>query len=363
MQHNDARGNDLVDIAKIDKNFKINTTIGREGLVFFDAQEHPFKIYGLIHEGGRFRRMPEAVAKTVNPGVAKLHECTTGGRVRFTTDSPYIAIAADMCDMPKTPHFALTGTIGFDLFTGKRYLGTYKPPFDITDGRFESVIDIPKDVGRVQEREYTINFPLYSSVLKLYIGLKEGSTLNPASPYSIEKPIVYYGSSITQGCCASRPGNTYQSIVSRNLDFNFINLGFSGSAKGEETVAHYIAGLDMTAFVYDYDHNAPTVEHLRDTHERMFLTIRKTHPTLPILMLSRPKYYLNDEEKGRLAIVRQTYQSALARGDKNVYMIEGPDLLLDCVRETALVDNCHPNDSGFVSMACVIEKELRRILL
>lgn len=352
-----------MDITKIDQNFTINTTIDREGITFYDAQEAPFRIYGLMHEGGRFRRMPEAIAKTVNPGVARLHECTAGGRVRFTTDSPYIAIAAEMCDVGKMAHFALTGSVGFDLFTGKRYLDTYKPPFDITDGRFESVIDIPKEDGRGQEREYTINFPLYSSVLKLYIGLKEGSMLKPAPDYAIKTPIVYYGSSITQGACASRPSNAYQSIISRNLDCDFINLGFSGNARGEDTIAQYIAGLTMSAFVFDYDHNAPSVNHLRDTHEKMFLTIRQAHPTLPILLLTRPKYYLSSTELERLAVIRQTYTNALARGDEHVYMIEGTQLLWECVRETALVDNLHPNDSGFVSMADVIEKKLREMLL
>ena len=205
--------------------------------------------------------------------------------------------------------------------------------------------------------------PIYSNIEKLYIGIKEGSALKSAAEYAIKTPIVYYGSSITQGCCASRPGNTYQSIISRDLNCDFINLGFSGNAKGEDTIAQYIAGLNMTVFVYDYDHNAPTVEHLNDTHEKMFLTVREAHPDLPILMLSRQKYYLNDEEKKRLAAVRKTYENALARGDKNVYMIDGPDLLLECVRETALVDNCHPNDSGFVSMAHIVGNQLKEILL
>ena len=94
-----------MDVVKIDKNFAINTTIDLEGLVFFDAQELPFKIYGVIYEGGMFRRMPEAVAKDVNPGVYALHTCTTGGRVKFVTDSPYIAISAEMNSMAKLPHY------------------------------------------------------------------------------------------------------------------------------------------------------------------------------------------------------------------------------------------------------------------
>lgn len=345
-----------MDISKIDKNFAIETNIDREGLEFFDVEQAPFSVHGVKMDDGRYRRMPEAVAKATSEGVLHLHANTAGGRVRFITDSPYIAISAKMDAIGRMNHFPLTGSAGFDLYTGTHYLGTYRPPHNIVDS-FESVIDI-RESG---EREYTINFPLYSDVLKLYIGLKSGSTIKPVQ-YSIQKPVVFYGSSITQGGCASRPGNAYQSILSREFDFDYINLGFSGNAKAEEVMSDYISGLDMSVFVYDYDHNAPTVEHLRNTHEKMFKKIRAAHPELPVLMLTRPQYYLADHEVERLEIVRTTYENALAAGDENVYFIPGPDLLIELVRETALVDNCHPNDSGFVSMAHVISKKMKEIL-
>lgn len=345
-----------MDITKIDKNFVVETNIEREGLVFYDIQQEPFQTYGIYWEDGKFCRMPESVAKATNPGVEELYADTAGGRVRFVTDSPYIAISAQMGTVRKMSHFPFTGSIGFDLYTGKRYVKTYVPPVDVTDS-FEGVIDVDG-----VEREYTINFPLYSQVRKLYIGICKGSTLKAAPEYRISKPIVYYGSSITQGGCASRPGNTYQSIITRELDCDHVNLGFSGSAKGEDVIAQYIAGLEMSAFVYDYDCNAPTPEHLRQTHERMFKTIRRAHPELPILMLTRPKYYLNAEEEERVAIVKKTYGNAIAAGDQNVYFIPGPDLILELVRETATVDTCHPNDSGFMSMAYVIGEQLKRIL-
>lgn len=256
----------------------------------------------------------------------------------------------------KMPHFPFTGSIGFDLYTGKKYINTYVPPVDI-ETCYESVLDLDGE-----EREYTVNFPLYSDVRKLYIGLQEGCSLKAAPEYSISKPVVYYGSSITQGGCASRPGNAYQSIITRELDCDHINLGFSGSARGEEEIARYIAGLEMSAFVYDYDHNAPTAEHLQQTHERMFRTIREAQPNLPILMLSKPKYYLPAEDVTRMEIIRQTYENAIAAGDRNVYFIPGLELILELVRETATVDNCHPNDSGFVSMAYVIGEKLKQIL-
>ena len=70
----------------------------------------------------------------------------------------------------------------------------------------------------------------------------------------------------------------------------------------------YVAGLDMAAFVFDYDHNSPSVEHLAATHGEMFRRVRAAHPQLPILLLSRPKYFLNAEERQRLF---QSSQSAI----------------------------------------------------
>ena len=86
--------------------------------------------------------------------------------------------------------------------------------------------------------------------------------LKDAPEYRIKKPVVYYGSSITQGGCASKPGSSYESILSRRFDCDYINLGFSGTAKGEDEIVDYIKGLEMSVFVMDYDHNAPTTEHL-----------------------------------------------------------------------------------------------------
>ena len=345
-----------MDIAKVDKNFAVQTQIQREGLRFYDAESAPFQIYGVYRDGELFRRLPESVAKETSNGVWSLHANTAGGRVRFVTDSPFIAISAEMGNVGKMPHFPFTGSIGFDMYSGKRYLHTFVPPIDVTE-HFEAIRDVPPGL-----REYTINFPLYSEVRKLWIGLQEGCRLEAAPEYSIADPVVYYGSSITQGGCASRPGCAYQSIITRTLDCDHINLGFSGNAKGEDAMAEYIAGLKMSAFVYDYDHNAPSPEHLEATHQRMFRIIRKANPELPVLMLTRPKYYLTAEEEKRQEIVRRTYESALAEGDRNVYFIPGTELLLELVREEALVDNCHPADGGFISMAYVIGQTLKEIL-
>ncbi len=342
-----------MDISKIDSNFESKKPKQQGDIKFFDIENKPFKIYGLVKEDGAFCRMPKTVAQAVNEGVFALYNHTAGGRVRFVSDSKKIAIKAEMINVCKMPHFPLTGSSGFDIYIKKNgkniYYKTFIPPYDIETG-YEGEVAFDTE----EMREITINFPLYSGVKKLYIGVCENSEIHSAPDYKTEKPVVFYGSSITQGGCASRPGNSYEAIFSRELDCNYINLGFSGSARGEEEMAQYIKNLDMSAFVYDYDHNAPDAEHLKRTHKRMFDIIRKANPDLPILILSMPKSRLGEEEKKRLQIIKESYENAKNQGDNNVYFISGNDLIDDELSEIWSVDDCHPNDSGFASMARAI---------
>lgn len=348
----------MKDVAIVDPNFAIETAIERENLCFYDAEETPFQIYGIFRENEYFRRIPEDIARKVSPGVYVLHTHSAGGRVRFVTDSPYVAIKT-IYEPEKNSHFALTGSAGFDMYEDicgeNRYLGTFIPPFDVKDG-YEGVVDF----SEWKERSITINFPLYSSVKKLYIGLKKDATLKMAMDYAIKRPVVFYGSSITQGGCASKPGSSYESILSQKFDFDYINLGFSGNAKGEQEMVDYIKGLDMSVFVMDYDFNAPNAEHLSRTHSKMFETIRSAQPELPIIIMSRPSYYLTKPGEERRKIIENTYLEAVKRGDRNVYFLDGPKLM-ELVKDNGTVDGCHPTDSGFYSMAQAIGTVLETI--
>lgn len=106
----------------------------------------------------------------------------------------------------------------------------------------------------------------------------------------------------------------------------------------------------MSLFVYDYDHNAPTLEHLENTHQRMFKIIRQKNPDLPIIMMPRPKCNANPGEDSRTDVIFKTYNNAKEAGDKNVYFISGKELCGLCLEE-GTVDLCHPTDAGFLSMA------------
>ena len=342
----------MSDIASIDKNFKVGSTIDKQGIKFYDAKSAPFVIHGLMISDGVFHRIPISVAESTSEGVKRLNYNTAGGRVRFKTNSPYVAISVKYSTLGRMPHFAFCGSIGFDLYEGTRYVNTFIPTVD-PKKEHESIINL----GEPIMRDITINFPLYSSVNELYIGLDENAEIEAPESYSNEKPIVYYGSSITQGGCASRPGTCYQAHVSRRFNADYVNLGFSGNARAEDTIAEYIKGLDMGLFVYDYDHNAPSSDYLISTHEKMFLAVREANPTLPIIMMSRPLHKLNrtDRDNRRMRIINETYENAKARGDKNVYFLNGDDLTRLCGNE-GTVDNCHPTDLGFASMADALIK-------
>ena len=327
---------------------------------FYDAELPPFSLHGVFREGESFVRMPQQIAERVSAHVAGLNRHTAGGRIRFVTDSGSVALVAAVAVGGGMPHFAYTGVSGFDLYgddgRGMRCFGSFVAPLE-QQGSFGGVVEL----GERKHRTVQINMPLYNSVKKVYIGLERGSAVAAAKALS-GPPIVYYGSSITQGGCASRPGNSYQAILHKDMDVDYLNLGFSGSALAEDVMMAYIAALPMRCFVYDYDHNAHDAEFLENTHYKGYRTVRAAQPDVPILMLSRPKLHLTREEERRRVVIRAGYERALAEGDRNIYYIDGAELLAPELADHALVDNCHPTDIGFFSMARRIAPVLRDML-
>lgn len=353
------------DISKIDPNFKITTMLTEEDIKFYDVRCEPFKGYGLYKftEGKRFRRLPEEVAVSTSEGVLALHTNTAGGRVRFKTDSKYIAIKSVMPNACNMAHMTLLGSSGFDIYENKNnsniYIKSFMPPTDLKDG-YESIIYFET----TEMRDLTINFPLYNNLDSLYIGLQNSAVLKRGREYKYKKPVLFYGSSITQGGCASRPGNCYQNIISRKFDCDYINLGFSGNGKAEEAIVSYMASLDISAFVCDYDHNAPTLEYLDQTHSRLYDLFRSKQPLTPVVFISKPDFNnSNGEDNKRRTVIYNTYQNAVDRGDKNVYFIDGETLFGKENRDCCTVDGCHPNDLGFERMARVIGGVLEKILI
>jgi len=352
-------------IEEIDPNFRLDANVPQD-YVFRSMAEEPFQIYGLAPNGaGVYCRLPVDFLPECNEGVQTLAWHLAGACVRFSTDSEGIAVVWKLKDRGNMAHFTACGQSGLQLFeesdAGIRQVKNFIPAMEDGCGcRLEQSAYVPLKGGM---HSYALYLPLYNGVDELLIGLAPGARLERGRAPRIEKPILYYGSSITQGGCASKVGNCYTSIVARRLDAAQRNLGFSGSGKGEENMARYIAAQEMSVFVMDYDHNAPDPAHLEATHEKFFRIIREAQPELPVVMLTMPDFDRDPVNNAkRREIIRRTYQNAIDAGDQNVYFIDGETFFGDADRELCTVDDCHPNDIGFLRMADVVTPLLRDIL-
>lgn len=333
---------------------------------YYKITEDPITIHGLAvadSNARKFYKLPEYMLERM-PQYDFLGRRTAGGRVRFVTDSKEFIIRMTLAATKEDINIPLSGSAGADVYIGKgdtsRYVGYIAPAEHTLDE-----ITIEKKFTKSEEMELiTINLPRNDHLYSMEIGICESAKIEKAPDYTITNPIVYYGSSITEGGCASRAGNAYTSIVSRWLDADYRNFGFSGSARGEKEFAEYIASLtDISVLVYDYDHNSPSPEHLQETHEPFFKLIREKQPNLPVVMMSKPDTDKNraDSEK-RVAIIRKTYQNAVDAGDKNVYFINGMEFFGEHGRAECTVDGTHPNALGFMRMAEKVYPVLRNIL-
>jgi len=183
----------------------------------------------------------------------------------------------------------------------------------------------------------------------------------------LPKPVVYYGSSITQGGCAENPGLSYQSIVSRRLNLDHVNLGFSGNGMGEPAIAQALAEIDAAAYVLDYWAN-PSVEVYRDTLPIFVDILRAKHSKTPIL-LTGPFYFSKERVDSALAakqdekrkIARDFVEARRKAGDENISFVDGSEML-SSEQVEGLVDGVHGNSLGFYFCANGLEPHLRKAL-
>ena len=350
----------IMDILRIDDNFQ-RKKIRSVGDFQYYKPAIDLKLYGLFYEEKEgFFRIPPQSAQEMGEGVAQLSRCTAGGRVRFATDSPELCLRVHWCGLTAMPHMPLTGSAGFVLLDEttkpKRLAGILRPEFGEKEG-FVSRIPI----GDGSLRQYIMYFPLYNDVFSVEIGLRAGSAFMEGKSYESILPILYYGSSITQGGCASRADNSYQALLSEWTNIDFFNFGFSGRAKGEERMAEYLATIPSCLFVMDYDHNADSAADLERTHEKFYAAYRRHAPQVPVLFVSKPDIEQDGAAALRRDIIYATYQKA-DRAGENVFFLDGAELFGNKDRWHCTVDGTHPNDLGFYRMACALHSRIASIL-
>jgi len=299
----------------------------------------------------RLWRLPERLKSVVRPPLWELALQPSGGRIRFSTEATALAIRlhypslAGMVDMHKI------GQFGLDLYVDNEYCSTVYP-VDQPDVEASFFADAPALL-----RNVCIYLPLYAPVEVKAIGLSDGAQLWPPGPFAVPRPVVYYGSSITQGACASRSGMSYQAILSRDLLLDYVNLGFNGNGKGDREIAAAMAEIDAACYVLDFAQNCDSPAQLRKVYGPFIDTLREAHARTPILCItpifaSAEGY--SKEADLRYSEMRKAIRDAVSertrRGDQRLHAIDGTRLL-GCEDSDGLTDGLHPNDLGFQRMA------------
>ncbi len=339
----------------------VETATARQHIAFPDPR---LAVYGLpwfCEDTPVLRRLPARLKNEFRPPVWDLAQDPSGGRIRFRTESTTIGLVGENPRFSNMHHMASVGENGFDLYVGLDYVGSAWP---------DSSGKIAKEwrVGRERKmRDITLYLPLYKSVTIQELSLDSDAQIEAARRYAVAKPIVYYGSSITQGGCASNPGGSCQAILERKLNADFVNLGFSGNGLGEPALAEAICELDPSCIVLDFWAN-PSAEQYSAALPIFVDILRRKWPRLPILVTS--PFYVPAEASGGNVAREQSTKRLFARdfvkgrrkaGDRQIWFVDGLKML-NREQAAGLVDGVHCNSLGFYFNALGLEPFLRKAL-
>ena len=340
-----------------------------KGIKWLDSKKKPLVVSGFawFSKDKIYRRLPVKPDWSIPEAVDGLADCTAGGQIRFRTDSKRVAIRVLLMGPAGMVHMPATGECGFDCYFGapgkKLFLSTTK--YDHTKVSYEFLF---YEVIKKKMQNFTLNFPLYKGVKAVLVGVDNGSKVLLPLPYKNDKKIIAYGTSITHGGCAARPGMAYTNILSRRFNQEFINLGFSGNGKGEPELAMLINQIENPAcIILDYEANSVSTEQYKKTLPVFIRILRNKNPKVPILVISQlcfARENQNDSYKSRLERLKNQKETIVEfkkQGDKNLYFLDGSTLLGKDFDECT-VDGVHPTDLGFMRMADKIEPVLKKIL-
>jgi hypothetical protein len=304
----------------------------------------------------KYGRLPKVLEGEFRKELISLGSNSSGLAVRFNSNSTAISARWKVINNTSFNHMASTGIKGLDLYVleGSKwmYVGTARP------SGVESFSVFIKNMTK-QNREYIAYLPLYDGVESLEIGVDQGADISlpknarlVQSANSNKKPIIFYGTSITQGGCATRPGMAYAAILGRMMDRETINLGFSGNARLDFAIAKAINMIDADAVVIDCLPNT-TAQMVKDSAYRFITHIAREKPQTPIFMIENPNFpYLllnetaSSEQREENAAWRDLYAQLIGEGFENIIYVRGDNLLGD--DNEATVDGVHLTDLGFL---------------
>ena len=337
---------------------KKNKKLKVEGLAFFEQEK-------------RYFRIPTSYKGKVTDAVYWLAGHPSGGQIRFKSDANKISVRIKSSGEYIMPHMAKTGQQGVDLYykgKGQRKYNFYtSTKFTVPATNIEAVVfeSDTKDV-----RNFIINLPLYQNMDDIEIGINKDAKLYKPTSHKNKGRVVIYGTSVTQGGCAARPGMSFTNILSRKLDKEFINLGFSGSGLGEKELADIINLIDdVDLIILDYEANGGATGDMKNNLEPFIDTLRNKSKTVPILVLSKIPFSVDafnkkgmDHRKFYYDFQKDMVAKKIKEGDKHIYFLDGNNLFGNVDVDEMTVDGYHPTDLGFYMMAKNLEKPIKNLL-
>lgn len=354
-----------------DENMRMRQVRGTE-LRWYDAKEARFGLFGsdALSEDG-FCRMTQAERAhllPVNEGEAWLGEHSAGIGLQFETDSAQLFVRVKNRSGFDMTNMTLIGQTGIDLYVYDESLSRYRL-HEVGRGNFEDS-EYELSLGHFSDRprrkrKYLMYLPLYMSTLRLEIGLDKESEIIPV-PFENKERICVYGTSITQGCSASRPGMAYTNILSRRLCCEVLNFGFSGSAFMEKEMGEILGKRKLDLLIVDAEPNAGCDERMKDNAEKFLNAFFDGNPHCPVVLYSRILFALDtyDENRVRLREFYKDFLKKLAlrfrKKGKRVYFADGSKILGEEYTEWT-ADGIHPDDVGMKYIADHYEKTIKRI--
>lgn len=348
-------------IEKVDPNMATLDASGKWR--WYDAQQLTVEGMGWKDTKTPFDRLPARSEGVVDANVWGLSGHSAGIMIRFSSNAKDIAVRWTVSsDNLAMPHMPSTGVSGLDLYTLKdgvwRWIGNARPQ----SGRSSEntiVRGLPEG-----SHDFCLYLPLYNGTDALSIGVPPEAEVAKAPERA--KPVCFYGTSIVQGGCASRPGMAYPAILGRRLGVPTINLGFSGNGKMQPPVVDLLAQLDPAAYVLDC---APNMDPglIRERFADTVRKLRKAHPDTPIVIVEcvfyQAGFVINDAKAGTESknfALREVFDVLTKEGVTGLHYCKTDKLLGDDGEAT--VDGTHPTDLGFYRMADTIEPVLKAAL-
>lgn len=334
-------------------------------IAWYDASKFTIEGRGWDTTESFYNRLPASAKSVVRDSVWALSADTAGIVVRFSSDASEIRVRWTLTSSNLAMnHMAATGVSGVDLYIWDRgrwrWLAVGRPSAQTSEVTLISALP-------PAHHEFALYLPLYNGIAGLKLGVPQNAHIGSGAPRPKgTKPVVFYGTSITQGGCASRPGMAYPAIIGRRLDIPTINLGFSGNGQTEPEMAELLAQLDPAAYVIDplaNMHSVPVVERIGN----LLKVLRVKHPETPVILMESAGNQNSFVRSGKF-----TSDNALNRDLRKVYTEEKPvwgdklfyvkgDKLAGTDGE-GTVDGVHATDLGFQRMAEILTPIIKKAL-